>query len=317
MIRRDNTFEKLKDKGIDQMRNRLAKGGFNEAAQDEAERFVREFDMPGMIGFLATNPMGRQLIGQEFVERIAIEIADQDDIMAIGIGTDDIESALWALWRDRRNPTDILDDPEFRRRVHIAGLKAAAARSGLAVSDKETEQALRLLTTGQFFTDMAGATATIARIVPGIPIPLIRDSRKLLDVLGLGRALASDLGTDARQVARIGRDLLEDGKLDGPAPVLLNSTLAFLYSNAGLKSTVDMLHELTGNESVQLAIIVYARSQGFPVDAADIEALRDGPLNTRKPNFGPLLQGAWSKSAGKFKKVGQKSLLRRLRNLAG
>ena len=75
--------------------------------------------------------------------------------------------------------------------------------------------------------------------------------------------MAQDLGSGLFGIPKILKDLGDDGKLDD-TPAILSKTLGVLYSFATIGSTVEMIQELIKpeHESVRLAIVIYARTNG-------------------------------------------------------
>ncbi len=70
--------------------------------------------------------------------------------------------------------------------------------------------------------------------------------------------------------------------------------MAALYRFATPASVAKTVAELISpeNESVRLALIIYARANGIPLDEQDLDTLRDHFLNTENPDLGPVLASA-------------------------
>jgi hypothetical protein len=86
---------------------------------------------------------------------------------------------------------------------------------------------------------------------------------------------------------------LRDGELDDP-PAVLSDTLRVLYATASIAAVAEMIRTLLAkdNESFRLAVILYARSAGIPIEEADLDVLRESVFNTDEPDLGPTLVGA-------------------------
>jgi hypothetical protein len=68
------------------------------------------------------------------------------------------------------------------------------------------------------------------------------------------------------------------------------------------------------NETVRLAILLYARTHGIPLTPEGLDALRDGPLDSRDPDLGPALAaGVRALSAQRGGEPGVIAVLSRLR----
>ena len=104
-------------------------------------------------------------------------------------------------------------------------------------------------------------------------------------VILLLAALTRDLAGTPFDALRVLQDLTDDGKLDHP-PGVLRETMACLLGFASLATTVHLLSDLIRpeNRSVRLALVVYARSNGIPLEDSDLDVLRDHVLNTDQPD---------------------------------
>jgi hypothetical protein len=107
-------------------------------------------------------------------------------------------------------------------------------------------------------------------------------------------------------------DLL-DGDLD-KSPVVLGHTLRSLYGFATLASTVKMIRALISpdNQTVRLAIALYARANGIPITPEDLDILRDRVFNLENPDLGPALIAAWDRLEDRVGGEKAKAILARL-----
>lgn len=142
--------------------------------------------------------------------------------------------------------------------------------------------------TGQFFGDIADAVAAVAHTVPELPLDILQDARSLPHLpKRLLLAIARDLGTDPSTIAAAVRGLREDGRLDS-GPTILVNTFKILFPQATAKRVASTLHTLLGNESVRLAILVYARSKGVQISQQDLDQVRHA-MEPGNPTLGALL----------------------------
>jgi hypothetical protein len=86
---------------------------------------------------------------------------------------------------------------------------------------------------------------------------------------------------------------LRGGKLERP-PALLTHTLRTLYATASIAAISEMIRTLLAkdNETFRLAVVLYARSAGIPIEDADLDVLRESAFNTDGPDLGPALDRA-------------------------
>lgn len=188
---------------------------------------------------------------------------------------------------DGRNPQPIT------RELVEKVLQEAATRAGVPVRPDEARRVLELLRSGEFHRDL---TSGITSILVLLKIAPSRVARELLalptlpgDLLG---AVASDLLSIPSELkARQLLQDLEDGSLDDP-PNFLRATLRVVLNRATINGVVETLRSLIApeNETFRLALMVYARSQGFDITEKDIDALH-GALDPENPNVGLLFDG--------------------------
>ncbi|MGQ0696421.1 MAG: hypothetical protein ACT4OL_12740 [Nitrospiraceae bacterium] len=164
----------------------------------------------------------------------------------------------------------------------------ADAFARLSTKDENVKQAVRLLLTGQFFGDMADAFATISHTVPGLPLDIAQDFRSLPHLpRRLVLAIKRDLGDAPSTIESVITDLREHGMINSQ-PKILGNTIGVLYRQATAKQVAKTIHSLLGNESVRLAIIVFARSKGLNISQEDLDQLRKA-IDPDGPNLGELL----------------------------
>jgi len=162
------------------------------------------------------------------------------------------------------------------------------ALARLSHKDESAKQAAQLLLTGQFFGDMADAFATISHTVPGLPLEIGQDLRSLSHFpRRLILAIKRDLGDVPSTIESVITDLREHGKINSQ-PKILGNTIGVLYRQATAKQVAKTIHSLLGNESVRLAIIVFARSKGLNISQEDLDRVRKA-IDPDGPNIGELL----------------------------
>ena len=153
----------------------------------------------------------------------------------------------------------------------------------------QTERIASLLSTGEFFRDISSSTAATLSTVRGLPLALAEDIHWSPRAIRLLFALRRDLrGTPASAWMVFAQ--LRDGELDDP-PAVLSNTLKVLYETASIAAISEMIRTLLAkdNESFRLAIVLYARSAGIPIEEADLDRLRESVFDTDEPDLGPAL----------------------------
>ncbi|GJL49737.1 MAG: hypothetical protein NPIRA01_09640 [Nitrospirales bacterium] len=182
---------------------------------------------------------------------------------------------------------DIRDSKAIR-----AALKRVPLPAGL--KPKEAQLAIDLLLTGQFFGDVADATAAALHLIPDLPISVVRDVRSLPRLpIRLVIAIKRDLISVPSRVRLVKQDLLDNGKLDRQ-PVILNNTVKVIFQQAAPFQIAQTLQTLLGNETVRLAIIIYARSEGIQLSQKELDAVQEA-LDPNDPDLGALVFPAFER----------------------
>jgi hypothetical protein len=128
----------------------------------------------------------------------------------------------------------------------------------------------------------------IAHTVPGLPLAIAQDVRALPHFpRRLALAIKRDLADTPSVIEAVMADLRENGKIDSQ-PKILSHTMGVLYRQATPKQVATTIHGLLGNESVRLAIILFARSKGLNISQGDLNLVREA-IDPDRPNLGKLL----------------------------
>ncbi len=183
-----------------------------------------------------------------------------------------------------------LQTGEIKEKALRAALDKVAEERGLPVTSEQVEKAWELLRTGEFYADVASGAAAIIHVIPNLPLSLLRDTSKAPKLpFALITGAAKDLGDSLDSLPDILEDL-EDGKLDQTPKVMTNTLGVLFRQSQSVSSIIETVRTLIGpeNESVRLAIIVYARSQGVNINEDDLDAVHQA-LDTDNPNLGPVV----------------------------
>ena len=288
-----NKLDRLLDRGLEHFAGRLSASDHDDGRVEELTDLVGELNFPALLAFLGTSENASGPVGPELLGEAAKQVASAPPFPGLGIASEDVERVLKEVLVHRASPGA---GAQLRDQILEKGVEAALDQLGVPISPDHARRVARLLATGEFYRDVADATAAIAFTVPGLPIELVKDVRRLPHrVPRLLLAVARDVGGTAFSVPVIIGDLL-DGSLDNP-PVVLRHTFTALYRFASVASTARMIADLLDpeNETVRLAILVYARANGVPLDEGDLELLRTSVFGTSQPDLGPVLVRAFER----------------------
>jgi hypothetical protein len=244
---------------------------------------------PGALALLAGAQAGGGRTGPEFRKEIASDVAGLPEVKKLGIDAATVEAVLNRLFVQRGTPSSTNHAEE----VLIVVLEKALERQGLEVTRGEALEILGLLQTGQFYHDLVGTAGAIFATIPRLPTALLKDVPRLpkLPIEGVG-GIVRDLFELIGALARVAVDL-RDGKIDEP-PATMTRTLALLYGLGLVGQVRDLLQRILdpGNRSVRLALLLYARSNGFDITEKQLDVVYDALIATDRPDLGPILTEA-------------------------
>jgi hypothetical protein len=220
-----------------------------------------------------------------FVKRTGVSQSDAPDRTADGRVTLHGLIALLAVGaRDR--PREPLVAEAINPAVIARVLEEVGRRRGVPIRVDEARAVVELLTTGELVVDVVTGLRTVLALVPRLPVAVARDVLILPELpREVVEAIRADLKDDAPRTLRDVIVDLYDGKLDGRRRILTN-TLRVLLA----ETIVETIRALIGpeNQTVRLAVIVYARTQGIDLDEADFDALHRA-LDPAHPDLGVFL----------------------------
>jgi hypothetical protein len=264
---------------------------------------LRGLDFPAALAVLGA--------GQAPAARRMPELLDQVAGQAGGAAGERLRRALEQLFVARKPPGEAGDEDTLIRAIQVGG---GLAR-GLPVTPAEAARVLDLLRSGEFWSDAAAATSAVIQLTRELPRALLRDVPRTPERLEeLAEALVRDGAEALGHIGKIADDLL-DGRLDRP-PSPFTNTLRWLYGNATPAAVAETVRRILArdNETARLAILIYARAHGIPLTPEGLDALRDGPLDSRDPDLGPaLVAGVRALTAQRGGEQGVIAVLRRLR----
>jgi hypothetical protein len=196
-----------------------------------------------------------------------------------------------ALARHTANGSD--DDGVFRpidSDLVRSVLTRVESERGLPVKPGEAERVLELLRNGELEGDLEAGVRAVLTLLGGLPRDLVSDVLSLPQLPGaLVDAVTTELGSfrPGGALALLGD--LRDGQLDKP-PKIFPQTTRLLLREATARGVAETLRALLAedNETFRLALIVYARSQGFELTDEDLDALR-AAIDPDRPDLGALV----------------------------
>ena len=307
-------LDKALDKVEDKLKDQLLKSGMKEQeAQAEAARVVEligDFNFPGLLAYAAHSAPLKEKLGDEMMDKAAGAIAGELN-KAAGAGGQfseaEVRDALEVLLRSEGNPAEAasrpLKDEQVRERFLDIAVAELAKQGKLNLTPDEAREVARMLSSGEFFGDVADTTAVVAATVRELPIALVADTGGLLlrptRLLVLTAAIARDLaGIPSAGVGLIKSVIaqLKGGRVR-KTPVPMTHTFHVLYDTRSIQAVGKAVRSLIApeNRSVRAAIILYARAQGIPLEEKDLDQLHENVF-TDNPKLDEALAAALTRA---------------------
>jgi len=308
-------FDQLIEVAAEHLRKRLLARGWSSTEIATLCRQIESLNFPGLLAVLGIGKKRSGLLGAELLGEAAQDVAFEappDENLEAGA----VQRFLKAVLHENASLADVpvreSEGEERKREIFEQGISALARRGGMSFTGEQVERVADLLATGEFYRDIASTTAATLATAHELPLAIAEDIRWSPRAIRLLLALSRDLrGTPASAWAVFAQ--LRDGKLEQP-PALLTHTLRALYATASIAAISEMIRTLLAkdNETLRLAVVLYARSAGIPIEDADLDVLRESVFNTDDPNLGPTLDRAIERLEEDF---GRNSLIGALERL--
>lgn len=183
---------------------------------------------------------------------------------------------LQELLIDRNCSANPLDEEAKKR------LLEAAFKNGLGVKPEEAQDAIRLIKTGEFYRDISTSVVAVTKLSPDITYKIIENpSEAKSKFFNSFNIIKMDI-KDNRSVVKCLKNLNKEPICESPK--VLQHSLKLLYENPTVSEIIVTTNRLLDKESVQLAIILYARANGIDIEKEDIEAAQQ-ILSTEDPEL--------------------------------
>jgi len=288
-------FDQLIEAAVEHLRVRLLARGWSSTEIAALCGRIESLGFPGLLAVLGTREQRSGLLGAELIRAAAQDVAFEA-APDVGLTAGNIQRFLKEVLSRHVSLSEVpirkSESEELKRELFRKGISALAGRSGLAPSLDQTDQLARLLATGEFFGDIGSTTAVTLSTVGALPLAVAEDIRWSPRGIRLFFALLRDLrGTSASAWAVFAE--LRGGQIDDP-PAVLTHTLRALYDTASIAAISEMIRTLLAkdNETFRLAVVLYARSAGVPIEDSDLDVLRESVFNTDHPDLGPTVDRA-------------------------
>jgi hypothetical protein len=289
------TFSERIEAAIEFLRKRLLARGWNTTEIDGLTTRIEQLNFPGLLAVFGAGQQRSGLLGAELLSAAAQDVAFEAS-PDLGLKPGAIQRFLKDVLHRHialaKIPVRASESEEIKRKRFEKGVGALAQRSGLAPSLDQTKRVADLLARGEFFRDVGSTTAATLSTLRTMPLAVARDVRWFPRAIALLFAIRRDLRGTPASVWKVFAQL-RSGNLDDPPAVLAN-TLRALYATASIAAVSETIRTLLAkdNETFRLAVVLYARSAGIPIEEADLDVLRESAFGADDPDLGPVLAGA-------------------------
>ncbi len=301
-----NNYDRLIQVGIEHLKKELqAQGKLSDSQIREVSYHISNMNFPALLGFLANrkDSVDHTPVGESFLEFMAQKVADRmagKGNLDAGLIKEAIKAFLVKPGRHYpfpHQPLQARDVPDVFENFVLE----FANETDKSITDEEARRIAKLLVSGEFFSDVSQSTAAVFSLAPGLPIALVSDIQSIpLAPSWLLGAIVQDLARfpsllfDADDILR---DILDNGKIERPPQMVLSNTFKALYGLATVSSVVKTVNTLIDkdNETVRMALVIYARVNGIPLQEEDLDVLNQSVFNTASPDLGPALAVAFNR----------------------
>ena len=288
-------FDQLIEAAVEHLRVRLLARGWSSTEIAALCGRINSLGFTGLLAVLGTGKQRSGLLGAELIKAAAQDVAFEA-APDVGLTPGNIQRFLREVLRRHVPLSDVavrkLESEERKQELFRKGVAALAGRSGLTPSLDQRDRLAHLLATGEFFRDIGSVTAVTLSTVRAQPLAVAEDIPWSPRGFRLFFALMRDLRGTSASTWKVFAEL-RGGQIDEP-PAMLTHTLRTLYATASIAAISEMIRILLAkdNETFRLAVVLYARAAGIPIEDADLDVLRESVFNTDDPDLGPTLYGA-------------------------
>ena len=191
---------------------------------------------------------------------------------------------------DKELSPALLQEPEIRRELQNAFAKKAAEQSPL--KPDEAKAVVELIRSGELFQDLVFTFTRTFKLTLSELDNVRTIPEMLFDVLRIPAVVVSDL-TNVGDFIQDLEGLVASIKSGKPPknPEIFNNTLKTLFHIAIIGDAVNTANTLFSgeNQSLRIALLIYARLHNINLEEADIDEARNTLLNTDNPQLGAFL----------------------------
>jgi hypothetical protein len=300
-------FNTLIHDGLSELKRRLPERRIGGRDAEELAESIDGLNFPATVAFLGASESPRDGSHRELIEQAAANVARDEEMRKLGVEAHVVEDSVNDLMRNHapadralgrlsrvREARQLIFDGVVRELMKAAGLPS--------VTPGEVHQIGAVLQSREFYGDFASASAALAKTVKSAPKAVLADTAAMLEAARGVPTNVLDLGTQS---------MPRDPSVPPPFPSPIPPTET---RSESAQSVAELTRSLIGreNKTVRAAVIIYARVNGVPLRARDLDTLHDHALTGDKPEIGPFLVAGFDRFVAGLGNYGLREALRRM-----
>jgi len=162
-------FDQLIEAALEHLRKRLLARGWNSTEVETLRGRIEGLNFPGLLAVLGTGKKRSGLLGAELLGEAAQDVAFEappDENLETGA----VRRFLTAVLHENASLADVpvreSEGEERKREIFEQGISALARRGGMSFTGEQVVRVADLLATGEFYRDIASATAATLATAP-------------------------------------------------------------------------------------------------------------------------------------------------------
>lgn len=210
----------------------------------------------------------------------------------LDIGEENAEQLFRSMLVNHNLPEELRNNDKLRNEL-IQVAKDKAGESSPLTPDEARDTA-ELIKSGEIFADIFYTFNTLFSLVVK-PERFTNLDDSIKDHIGAAIHLPGSLIADLKPssvTARVSSQIKRVKNGQQPEdPAILNNTLKSVFSAPEVGNSVEVINALLApeNESIRIAVLIYARLNGINLDQQDIDEVRNTVLDKDNPKLGALL----------------------------
>ena len=253
-----------------ELTQKLSKKGLSKYKISEALNKIGDLSLFQFVIYLFQDKKDSQPeVQKEFLKKLL----NEEDIKALKLTEQDINDSIATFFSANQNKKR-----QLNKDILKAALRLYAEKYGISAED--SDKAFELIMNGAALKDTQGILEDTAAVLKKLPAGL---KKLILHPVSSSRSILKGVFRDIISLPESSKNMLtkllnnEDDKaeLDSESVFHFNNTLQSIFELAVIEDLSKWIADVLSYESVQLALMAYASTQGVNLTPDDIRQLRD------------------------------------------